>query len=308
MSQEAFGSYRVGEAVITRIPELELRDFRPEQVLPDWDPEQARAHEAALAPAMHRAGGKVLMSVHAWLVQDRGRTILVDTGVGNDKPRPFTPDFDRLSGGFLDRLAAVGVRPEDVDLVLLTHLHVDHVGWNTRLIDGAWRPTFPRARYVFSGKEYAYFTDPANDSDRNKTSFIVQKDSVAPLFEAGQADPIPIDGRELIAGFRFLPTPGHTIDHSSIELTSAGETALFPGDLLHHPSQVFHPEWNSVFDAFPGQAAESRRAFLARAADTDALVLTTHFASPSAGKISPVGAGFAWRFADPGAAPMDGPG
>lgn len=286
--------------MITRIEELLLRDFPSRSVFAQR-PEQG-------GKAADREGGRVNvpvdvclpLSVHSWLIRDRGRIILVDTGVGNDKPRPFTPYFDGLHTPFLERLAAQGVLPDQVDFVLMTHLHVDHVGWNTRLEEGTWRPTFPNAQYIFSKAEYEYFTEPKNYSERNKTSFIVQQDSIRPIVEAGLARMIEIDGSEVIEGFRFLSTPGHTFDHSSIVFARGADTALFVGDLLHHPEQVHRPEVNSAFDAFADQARESRRRTLEYAAKHNAIVFTTHFTPPSAGRVRQVGGEFAWEFQEHG--------
>ncbi len=169
------------------------------------------------------------MSVHTWVVRDRGRTILIDTGVGNGKDRPFAPYFDRLDTRFLERLRAAGAAPEDVDFVLMTHVHVDHVGWNTRLHDGVWTPTFPNARYVFSRAEHAQFKDSRNLNERNRTSFAVQLDSFDPVIAAGLAMAIDVDGSEAIPGFRFHATPGHSPYHASIAFESDGRNALFAG-------------------------------------------------------------------------------
>ena len=288
--------YSVGAATITRIEELLLRDFSLPKLFPSRGGERPDVARGDIVRAMDPATGNLLMSVHTWLIRDRGRIILVGTGVGNDKPRPFTPGFNQLREPFLERLAAAGVRPQDVNLVLLTHLHVDHVGWNTRLEGGTWQPTFPNAQYIFSGKEYRYFTDPANNSERNRTSFLVQQDSVKPIIDAGQARMIEIDGSEVIEGFRFLPTPGHTIDHGSIVLSNGGQTALFVGDLLHHPLQVSDPDLNSMFDAFFDQARVSRRDALEFAVKHEALVFSTHFPPTSAGRVLRTSEGFEWRF------------
>jgi len=193
-------------------------------------------------------------------------------------------------------LSRAGVEPGEVDHVLLTHLHVDHVGWNTRLANGAWLPTFPNAQYHFSRAEHDYFTDPRNHTERNRTSFMVQADSVDPVIAAGQARMIDLDGSEAIPGFTFIPTPGHTATHASIVFRSGGEVALFPGDLLHHPLQVYRPGWASVFDAFPEQAAKSRAWALAFAADQRATVFTSHLPSTSAGRVERAESGYLWTF------------
>jgi len=183
-----------------------------------------------------------------------------------------------------------------VDFVLLTHLHVDHVGWNTRLQEARWVPTFPNARYVFSRAEHDYFTNPANRSERNRTSFAVQVDSVDPVIEAGLADMIEVNGSEVLDGISFYLTPGHTPTHASIVLRSEGGTAIFPGDVMHYPVQVAHPNWNSIFDASAEDSIRSRAWALAFAADSQAEVFSSHFPASGAGRVVRTPNGFEWRF------------
>ncbi len=288
--------YQVGDATITRIPELQLSGFTPSQLIPAWDEARERLLPRLPPAATDATGEHVILNVHSWLVRDRGRTILIDTGSGNDKQRPFAPYFHNLHTPFLERLALAGVVPEEVDYVLLTHLHVDHVGWNTRLQDGCWIPTFPNARYVFSQAEYAYFSDPANLSARNRTSFAVRVDSVDPIIAAGLADMVVVDGSEILEGISFHLTPGHTQAHASIVLRSACQTAIFPGDVMHYPVQVTRPHWNSLFDAFAEDSIRSRAWALAFAADNQAGVFSSHFPASGAGRVQRIQGGFAWRF------------
>jgi glyoxylase-like metal-dependent hydrolase (beta-lactamase superfamily II) len=290
-------TYAIGDATVTQVRELALENSSPAALFPAWDPKILVDCQDWLSPgSMDPAHEHAFMSVHTWVVKTKRHTIVIDTGVGNGKNRPFTPGFDHLDLPFLERLRAAGVAPEAVDYVLMTHLHVDHAGWNTRPEGGAWIPTFPNARYIFSKKEYEYFTDPANHNDRNKTSFLVQQDSVRPVVEAGLADMIAIDGREIVDGLSFVPSPGHSVDHASIVLASGGQQALFTGDLLHHPIQVHRPGWNSVFDGFPDQARASRLWALDFAADTGATVFCAHFPETSAGCVTREGGIFKWRF------------
>ena len=289
--------FQIGQATVTRISEFSLSNFTPAMLLPDWNSKVLTELPDQITSKMMDADqAHLLLSVHSWLVRDRDRTILIDTGVGNGKARPDALYFNHLNTPYLERLQAAGCEPEDIDYVLLTHLHVDHVGWNTQWKNGCWVPTFPNARYIFARAEYDYFTDPQNFSDRNRTSFAVQKDSVAPVIEAGLADLIEIDGSEPIAGFTFYPTPGHSIAHSSIVLRSGGETALFAGDVMHHPVQVFRPKWNSVFDAFPEAAQQSRAWALTFAADHQATVFSSHFPASSIGGVERNEPGFIWKF------------
>lgn len=287
--------YAIGDARIARVVDTVLDSFTLEQLLPDLHDDD-RQLAVGMPKTMTQDGSRVLLSVHSWVIQNRGKTILVDTGAGNDKDRPNARYFDKIRTSYLARLADVGVSPHDVDYVLHTHLHVDHVGWNTMLVDGRWTPTFPNARFIFSAKEYAYFTDPANLNDRNRTSFQVQEDSVRPIVDAGLADMIEVTGDEVIPGFSFHPTPGHTMHHASIVLESAGVRALFAGDLLHHPVQVRKPELLSVFDLEPQRTVESRRWALEYAADHNATWFSSHIPEPSAGRIVREGEQYNWNF------------
>ena len=288
--------YGVGDARVARVVDCVLSSLQPQQLLPDWDEDHRRLANR-LPGTMTPDGQHVLLSIHSWVIWHRGRTILVDTGTGNDKERPHARYFHRLRTPYLTRLAAVGVAPHDVDYVLHTHLHVDHVGWNTVLVDGRWVPTFPRARHVFSAREYAYFTDPANLTERNRTSFQVQADSVTPIVEAGLADMIAVTGDEVLPGLSFHSTPGHTVDHASIVFDSAGAKAIFAGDVLHHPVQVLRPELLSVFDPERDRTVQSRRWALDFAADHNAIWFSSHFSASSAGHVTRGRDGYGWRFA-----------
>jgi len=289
--------YRVGEARIARVQDCVLESFSPRQLLHEWREDHRKLLER-MPETTTTDGRHLLMSVHSWVVWHSGKTIIVDTGVGNDKTRPFAPYFDHLKTPYLDRLHQIGVLLEEVDYVLHTHLHVDHVGWNTTLVGGRWTPTFPNARHVFSAREYAWFTDPANLNERNRTSFQVQADSVTPIVEAGLVDMIEVTGKEIIPGFSFHPTPGHSVDHASIVLESAGARALFPGDLLHHPVEILAPELPTIFDPDPERTLQSRRWALDFAADSGAIVFSSHFPATAAGRIARSGSGngYEWHF------------
>lgn len=287
--------YAVGDARIACVVDCALDSFTPQRLLPDWGNDDQRLPER-LSGTLTPDRRHVRLSVHSWVVWRKGKTFIVDTGAGNGKDRPHAAYFDHLETPYLARLAEVGVVPDEVDYVLHTHLHVDHVGWNTRLIDGRWQPTFPKARHVFSAKEYAFFTDPANLTERHRTSFQVQADSVTPIVEAGLADMIEVTGDEVVPGFSFHPTPGHTIDHASIVLDCGDAKALFAGDVLHHPLQVLKPELMSVFDPERERSLQSRRWALDYAADNDAIWFSSHFPMPSAGHVVRAADGYDWRF------------
>ncbi|KRP89138.1 MBL fold metallo-hydrolase [Bradyrhizobium yuanmingense] len=304
-------TYHVGEASITRIDELRLAAFKFDALYPGGEPRALERHRDSLeAGSFDAATGTFIQSIHSWLVRTPHHTILIDTATGNDKNRPEVPPLHRLNGPFLARLAAAGVTPEQVDYVLLTHVHADHVGWNTRLVDGHWVPTFPNATYVFSAIEQAYGESlatgteptgaarpaPALGPALRKPADRVYDDSVRPVIEAGLARLIAVDGSEAIEGISFVPTPGHSVDHASIRLVSRGEEALFAGDVMHHPLQVYEPSLNSCFCEFPEAALRSRAFVLEDAAERGSTIFTTHFAQSSVGRVSRTGGRFTWQF------------
>jgi glyoxylase-like metal-dependent hydrolase (beta-lactamase superfamily II) len=260
---------------------------RPTWLLPEASGAAVARHREWLAPHFLDERGRFLQSVHTFVVEAPGLTLLVDTCIGNDKPRGGPP-FDMLKTTYLEDLAAAGVRPEAVDLVVCTHLHVDHVGWNTRLDDGRWVPTFPRARYLLVRGEWEHWSGREGDE-----SAPVMGDSVRPVVEARLADLVAPDHR-ITDEIWLEPTPGHTPGHVSVRLASGGSEAVITGDLMHHPIQCAEPDWNSHFCVDQAQARATRRAFCARYADRDVLVLGTHFNTPTAGRI--VSEGSAWRF------------
>lgn len=254
-----------------------------------------------LAPDHWNAGtGGYRGAVQTWVLRSEGRTVLVDTGVGNDRQRPQIPLFDHLSTPFLDRLADAGVRPEDVDVVVNTHIHYDHVGWNTVPRNGEWVPTFPNATYLIPRADRTYF-DPRNahrrpaprtdhERLRREGSLLVYADSIAPVL--GKA--VLWEGIHRIdRNLTLEPAPGHTPGSSVVRLDSRGDRAVFVGDLLHSPVQILEPEHSSCFCEDPVQAAVTRRSVLARAADRRELVVPAHFAGPGAVEVRRDGSRFA---------------
>ncbi len=284
--------YKVGDATITRVTETVLTTLTPAFLYPDWTPSGLEDHVLRLVlghPDERRE--HVILNVNVWVVEFGGQVMLIDPGIGNDKERPFSQLFHRLQTPFLKRLEALGVHPRKVDHVLLTHLHADHVGWNTLKIDDRWVPTFPNAKYVFPQAERDFFSTPASESRS-----VVFEDSVLPVIEAGQAVTIGEQGVSYLDGIAFVPTPGHSPGHMSISIKSRGEEAIFTGDISHNPLQVYQPHWNSVFCEDPDRSRTSRRWMLDYAARQKATLFTPHFPETSAGMVTRRGDGYEWRY------------
>jgi glyoxylase-like metal-dependent hydrolase (beta-lactamase superfamily II) len=301
--------YQIGSATVTRIDEIPLPNVVPSVLYPDLDPGAFEQYGPFLSDGSYdRNNGTLTKSIHTWLVRFSGYTILVDTGVGNGKTLPGLPQFAHLDLPYLDRLLAAGVQPEKVDFVLLTHVHMDHVGWNTRFEARRWLPTFPNAKFIFSRTEQRYNASlsghkPAPDLPPPRLGKPVRQpasnvydQSVAPIIESGLAELIDVDGAEFLDGISFLPTPGHSVDHASIRLRSGGQEALFLGDVMHHPLQVYRPDLRSVYCEFPEASQTSREWMLSYASENHALCFTSHFAESSAGYVSRTTDGFQWQF------------
>ena len=266
---------------------------RPTWLLPDATPEAVDRHRDWLAPHFLDDKGRFLQSIHSFVIQAPGLTVLVDTCVGNDKDRGGRRPFHMMRTSFLDDLAAAGFPPDSIDVVVCTHLHVDHVGWNTRLANARWVPTFPRARHLFAQREWDHWSSEADEDTAR-----IMADSVKPVLDAGLADLVATDHR--ISGELWLePTPGHTPGHVSVRISSGGADAVITGDLMHHPIQMAEPQWATPFDSDAGTARKTRRAFCERYADGPVTVLGTHFNHPTAGQI--IRHGDAWRFVVAGA-------
>lgn len=277
---------KIGEVEVWRI--LEINDpFRPpEELYPTAGPDVAARIEALAPGSICPQSGTLILPVQGFLLKTGAHNILVDACVGNHKTIPGTPPWhNRNSDRFVHALKAAGVGFEDIDFVLCTHLHTDHVGWNTQLVDGRWVPTFPNARYILPKGDEALHRDLAND---------MYAESISPVVEAGQAEIVEA-GHMLGDHVRLIPTPGHTPGHFSIEINSAGRTALITGDALHSTAQCWHPEWHFKFDADPDHAVASRRALLERAAEAGCTVLGSHFTLPSIGKVTADKDAFRWE-------------
>ncbi len=287
--------WQIGQVRITQVVEAGPSPTSPKFLFSDPPPDLVHRHPW-LFPHFAQDDGKLLMSVHAFVIESAGRTIVVDTCVGNDKPRR-NPGWNRLATRFLDDLAAAGFAPGRIDTVLCTHLHVDHVGWNTRWDGQRWVPTFTNARYLFARTEWQHWADEAAarraaNPDAGPEDDVFG-DSVQPIVDAGLADLVAMDHR-LTDEVWLEPTPGHTPGHVSVRIHSGGMQAVITGDLMHHPIQCSEPDRLVKFDSDAAMARETRRRFLACCAADRSLVLGTHFAHPTAGRV--VAAGAAWRF------------
>jgi glyoxylase-like metal-dependent hydrolase (beta-lactamase superfamily II) len=281
---------QVGDFEITRIEEAILHEATA--LFSQWDDAVLAEHRELLVPHFFDASANAFnVSFHSYLLRRPGQTILIDTCAGNDKPRPASPRFDRLHTPFLERLAAAGVTPEQVDTVICTHLHVDHIGWNTRLSRGAWVPTFPKARYVFSRVEVAARDPEQGAAAKPSETHLPFIDSVRPVLLAGQATLVAGD-EQITEEIDLVPVPGHAPGQFAVRLRAQGREILFAADVLHQPVQIYRPDWNSKYCEDPAVAAATRRRLLDACADRACLVLPSHFCFPYGGNVVRRGGGF----------------
>ena len=272
-------TWKIGEVEIARIVELETPvPYHPKRPLIAAATPDALREMPWLFPHFVTSEGHLLTSIHALLVKAPGLALIVDTCIGNDKPRRMLGQRP-LQTAFLSSLAAAGCKPEDVSAVVCTHLHVDHVGWNTRLEGERWVPTFPRARYLLGRTEYEHWKVEGSEEQAQ-----ILTDSVQPIFDAGLVDLVEMDHR-VSPEIRLLPTPGHTPGHVSVMIESKGERALITGDVMHHPCQIGRPAWSTSFDSSLTAASAMRSKLIDLVADQPTLVIGTHFAGPVAGRV-----------------------
>jgi glyoxylase-like metal-dependent hydrolase (beta-lactamase superfamily II) len=280
--------FNVGDLTIHRVIEQETTFLPALDLFPKLTPELLAENK----PWLKQAGAiddsdTLILCFQSYIVRTPHHTILIDSCIGNDKPRPARPKWHMKTDDTYARgLKTAGVSVDEIDYVMCTHLHVDHVGWNTRLENGRWVPTFPNARYVFAKGEFDYWTE--QNAKAEVPPFV---DSVLPVVEAKRSE---IVSNDFAIGdhARILPTPGHTPGHVAFAFGNGKDDAVFAGDLMHTPLQTRYPELSPKFDVDPAQAAVTRRSFLERYCDTDTLCCTAHFPSPSSGKIRRRGDGF----------------
>lgn len=293
-------TWSIGSATVTRIEEqLGFAKMPPDRYFRGFEREVLDRHLGWLVPNHYDpATDRVISSVHSWLIRLGSTTILLDCCAGNHKERPWTPRFHQLDTPFLSRLRAAGAEPEDIDIVMCTHLHADHVGWNTMLRDGRWVPTFPNARYLFSKIDDAYWDarkNPAMAGDPRSATYV---DSVLPIVEAKQATLVG-DGYQISDRLTVRAAPGHTPGHMVMELNEPNERATFCGDVIHHAIQIYAPHWNHMADENPELAASTRRRLLENCAETGAVLFPTHFGAPHVAAIRAAAGGFSAQFIAP---------
>ncbi len=275
-----------GNLIIQRVMEMQIRFRPPGEMFPSAVPEELAELIPQFTPwAINPESGKAILAIQSYLVRTARHTILIDTCIGCDKTNTRIPSWaNRTDQSWLGRLAGTGVGPEQIDYVFCTHLHADHSGWNTRLLDGRWVPTFPNARYIFARTEVEH---------AERTGSPQYAENVLPVIRAGQA--VLVDADYALDDQVWLePTPGHTPGHVAVHLDAGGQHAVMWGDLLHSPLQCLRPDWYFMIDTDPAQSVASRRRVLERCCEHDLLVLPAHFPAPSVGRI--VAEGDAFRF------------
>lgn len=281
MSAPDFRRWKVGDVLVTRIVETAPVVSPVTLMFPDEDDSLLKPHLDWLNPHFLNADGQMLVAWQCFVVETPDRRILVDTCIGNDRKRYFDI-FNDMHNPFLEDLRRAGYPPESIDTVLCTHLHYDHVGWNTHLVDGKWIPTFPNARYLFGKVEWDYMIGLADSGDWQHAGHV--PDSLLPIMEAGLADLIETD-HQVCEQIRLFATPGHTPGHVSVHIESHSEVAVITGDIMHHPLQMAIPDKQCVFDHDQVEACCTRRSFLGRYQDSAALVIGSHFPEPTAGHV-----------------------
>lgn len=279
-------TFTVADMTVHRIIEQEQAFLGALDMFPDLTPALLAENRHWLQPAALDAQGLLVLCFQSYVIRTPHYTVLIDSCIGNDKQRARPAWNMKSDGTYLAALALAGLSVDDIDYVLCTHFHADHVGWNTKLLDGRWVPTFPKARYVFAESEYRHWVE-----QHAREPVVAFADSVLPIIEANRAD-IVGDDFQIGDHVRLLPTPGHTPGHVAVTLGRTGDDAVLTGDLIHSPLQMRYPAFSPRFDANPVQAAVTRRRFLERYCNTQTLCCTSHFPSPSVGRITQWGDGF----------------
>lgn len=319
-------TWQVGKFKVSKVFELDISTYIIDGLIPQAD-EKSLGDLDWLHPEYVNDQNKLLADVHSFIVDTGNEVILVDPGMGNGKSCLVIPEWDGLDTNFLAELASAGYQPEDIDIILCTHVHLDHVGWMTMQDEGGnWVPTFPRAKLVVVREEYDHYLSTilsedlfeiksdedeenvdhvaraflADDQTQSNQNLLMKRETLQPVIDTGRFEFVPPSG-EVVPGIRYELLPGHTPSHHGIRLESEGESAFITGDSIHHPLQIARPEWSSYGDWDGDESARSRRTFLESCAGTDLLVLGTHFAGIGAGYIVTDGDGYAFTDVRPAA-------
>ncbi len=287
---------RIGDFEVHRISEFEGPFITPEIFFPEYDPDVLKANPDMQGPGLiDPASGKLVFSFHSFVVKTGRHNILIDSCIGNHKERPTRPQFHRLQSPFLADLASAGLRPENIDYVMCTHLHWDHVGWNTQLTNGQWAPTFPNARYIMARREFEHWRGM---HERGEESPHVRAfdDSVLPVVRSGQSVLVNDDYafEDGIDKLWFEPAPGHTPGNVVIHARSRDDRAVFLGDVIHHQFQLMQPAWSTLACTDPMLSKATRVRLIEEYADAGTRLLPGHFPAPTAGRI--VRRGGAYRY------------
>lgn len=286
-------TWRVGNVKISKVVEMELEGAPSDMILKGLTPAEVQGL-SWLQPYFATAEGAMNLTIQAFVIESEGKKIIVDTCVGNDKKRDFPP-WNEMHTPFLNDLAAAGYTRDSITTVLCTHLHVDHVGWNTMLVDGKWVPTFPKANYLFARNEWAHWQaeieafkanppPPPAEGELPIDPAQVMNDSVIPIIDAGLHTLVE-STHVITSEVSLIPTPGHTPGHVSVRIRSNGEEAIITGDMMHHPYQIAVPDQCSNFDTDEAMGQATRRAFVKQNADTGVRIFGTHFSAPTVGRI-----------------------
>lgn len=277
---------KIGDVEVWRILEIHAPFMMPQELFPNAGPDVSAIIESLVPGSIDNSSGRLILPIQGFLLKTPSHNILVDSCVGNNKNIPDDPDWHQRSDGrFMAALKAAGLSADEVDYVLCTHLHIDHIGWNTRLEDGRWVPTFPNARYLMPSD------DEKSQRLRHSNAYV---ESILPVVEAGQVELVEA-GHTLGDHVTLIPTPGHTPGHVSVLVKSGDREAIITGDALHSSAQCRHPDWHFKFDADAEMAVLSRRSLLEQCSENRCLVLGSHFALPSVGYVKAEGNGFRWQ-------------
>ena len=288
MAKEHIKHWKIGDVEVARIVEINAFEDNMWMLLKDCTAEEVQQHKW-LVPHFCTPAGMMLISFQCFVLRSRGKSVMIDTCIGSDRKREYDV-FCNLHTTFLEDLTAAGFPPERIDSVLCTHLHFDHVGWNTKLVNGKWVPTFPQARYLFGKKEFDHWMHLKATGGYHDFEHL--HDSIDPILEAGLADFIG-PNHQVTDEVSLFPTPGHTPGHVSVLIKSGGQEAIITGDMMHHPIQLIEPERHANFDMDKAQGARTRREFVDRVADKSILVIGSHFTDPTSGWV--VRDGQSWK-------------